>query len=162
MFKGTIRELKKEDMEAVMEIIGLYWGGELREKFIQRMLDHINETQESIKEKYKCFVAEENNEVVGVAVSRNASPHMKQYTHSSNPVEFYVLAVKYKNQGIGTLLRTKRLEEAKSDGYTEAVFYSADSHKDSWDFHDRSNFDRVAQAKAPNGETGYIWSLDLV
>ncbi|MFZ2049047.1 MAG: GNAT family N-acetyltransferase [Minisyncoccia bacterium] len=162
MFKGTIRELNRGDVEAVKEILSLYWSGELKEHFIKRMLDFLDKTPESIGQKYKYFVAVDGGEVVGVTVSRNAPPHMRQYTHSDNPVEFYIMASKYKNKGIGTALREKRLIEAKNDGYTEAVLYSADSHKDSWDFHDHSDFNRVAQAKAPNGETGYVWSLDLV
>jgi len=162
MFKGTIRELKRKDVEAVKEILGLYWSGELKEHFIKRMMDFLDKTLESVEQKYKYFVAVDKDEVVGLAVSRKAPPHMKQYTHSDNPVEFYIMASKYRSRGIGTALRAKRLEEAKKDGYTEAVLYSADSHKDSWDFHDHSDFNRVAQAKAPNGETGYVWSLDLV
>lgn len=161
MFKGIIRELKKEDAEAVKGILGLYWDGELKERFIQRMMNFLDKTPESIEQKYKYFVAEENGEIVGVGVSRNAPEHMKQYVQTNNPVEFYLLAVKDMNRGIGTALGEKMFGEAKNDGYTEVVFYSAESHKDSWDFYDNSDFKRAGPSVAPNGEKGFIWRRDF-
>lgn len=38
MFKGIILELKRDDAEAVKGISGLYWDGELKERFIRRMM----------------------------------------------------------------------------------------------------------------------------
>lgn len=161
MFKGIIRELKPEDMEAVESILGLYWDGELKERFLKRLKDFVAHTPESIENKYKCFVAEENGEIIGLAVSRIAPEHMRQYIETEKPVEFYLLAVKDKGRGIGTALREKGLEEMKKDGYTEVVFYSAESHKDSWAFHDKSDFKRAGPSVAPNGEKGFIWRIVL-
>lgn len=161
IFKGIIRELKMEDVEAVRGILDLYWDGELKERFIQRMIGFLDKTPESIENKYRCFVAEDNGEIVGMAVSRNAPEHMKQYVETNNPVELYLLAVKNKNKGIGSALREKRIEEARMEGYTEAVFYSAESHKNSWGFHDNSDFKRTGPAMAPNGEKGFIWRMML-
>jgi len=161
MFNGAIRELKSEDIEGVGNILGLYWSGELKDRFLKRLKDFVARTPESIKEEYKCFVAEENKEVVGIAVFRKVPEHMRQYANTDKAVEFYLLAAKYKSRGIGRALGEKELEEAKKEGFTEGIFYSAESHKDSWGFYDKSNFKRTAPATAPNGEAGYIWRMDL-
>lgn len=86
---------------------------------------------------------------------------MKQYASTEKVIEFYVAAVKCQGKGIGTALRTRRIEDAQKQGYTEAVFFSGETHKDSWTFHDSSDFKRVSPATAPNGEEGYIWTMLL-
>ncbi len=159
MFAGTVRPLRSEDREAVEAIFDLYWSGDLNERFKKRLAGFLSASPESKEEKYAYFVAEEGDEIVGVAALRKAPSHMKQYTQTGNPAEFYILAVKYKGRGIGSALREKRIEEAKQSGFTEIVLYSAESHKDSWKFHDRSDFKRIAAATAPNGEAGYVWRM---
>jgi L-amino acid N-acyltransferase YncA len=85
---------------------------------------------------------------------------MRQYATTENPVEFYVLASKYEGKGIGTALRNKRIEEAKRLGYTEVIFYSPESHKESWAFHDSSGAERVGLVSV-DGEPGCVWRLVL-
>ena len=161
MFKGTIRELKKEDVPKVEQIFDLYWSGEFREHLSKRLKDFIESSPDSARQEFKYFVAEENGEVLGVGALRKAPEHMSQYVKTSTPVEFYVLAVKSKGNGVGSALRARRIEEARKLGYTEAVFFSGDTHKDSWKFHDNSDFERVGNATAPNGELGQIWRMLL-
>lgn len=148
-------------MPAVEGILGLYWDGPLKEKFFKRIKDVVDKTPESIEQSYRCFVAEENGEVVGVGVLRRASEFMKKFTSTDNPAEFYVLAVKYKKRGIGEALREARIVEARKLGFTEIVLYGAESHKDIWAFHDASDFKRLTEANAPDGEPGMIWRLVL-
>ncbi len=153
-----IRNFQKEDREEVEAIFALYWTDP---EFLKRLSDKLNmcieQTKEYLDKKYRFFVAEENGEVVGIAGLRSAPDHMKLYTKTNNPAEFYVLASKYKNKGIGTALRLKRIEEAKKLGFTEVVLYSPNSHKESWAFHDKMGFEMVGEALAPDGEPGQIW-----
>ena len=161
IFNGIIRELKQEDTSAVESIFDLYWSGKFREQLSQRLEDFVSHSMESIEQRFRFFVAEENGEVVGVAALRKAPERMRIYSTTTNPAEFYVLAAKYKGKGVGTALREKRIEEARKSGYTEVVFYSGDTHKDSWNFHDDSDFKRVGTSVAPDGEPGQIWRMVL-
>jgi L-amino acid N-acyltransferase YncA len=156
-----LRELKSTDTPAIESIYDLYWTGDFRANLSKRLKGFIENSPDVIAQGFKYFVAEDNGEIVGVAAFRKLPEHMKEYATTNNPVEFYVSAVKYKGKGIGTALRTKRIEEAKALGYTEALFYSGDTHQDSWAFHDNSDFKRVATTTAPNGEVGQIWRMEF-
>lgn len=157
----TTRELRVDDVPAIEAIYDLYWHDDFRERLSQRLQDFINHTDDSVKQGFKYFVAERDGGVVGVAVIRRLPDHMKMYATTNNPAEFYVVAVKYKNQGIGKVLRDTRIKEARKAGYTEALFFSGETHTDSWAFHDNSKFKRVSEAVAPNGEKGYVWQMIL-
>lgn len=87
---------------------------------------------------------------------RSAPENMRQYSTTPKVAELYVLATKYKGRGIGNSLVSKRIEEAKKEGYTEVVTFSGESHKDAWGFHDKY-YNRAGQGIAPNGEPGLIW-----
>ncbi len=156
-----IRELKKEDIQAIEEIFDLYWSGEFRKHLSEKVNDFVAQSPVALEQGFKFFVAEENGELVGVAAFRKAPERMREYTTTDNPAEFYVLTVKYKGKGVGTALRAKRLEEVKKLGYTEVVFFSGDTHKDSWGFHDNSDFSKVGASVAPDGESGQIWRMLL-
>jgi len=161
MFKGTIRELKKEDVEKVQEIFELYWTDEgFLEKLKNRLKQFVENSPEVSKQEFKYFVAEESGEIVGIAAMRKPPEKMMKYTTTDNPVEFYVLASKYKGRGIGTALRTTRIEEARKAGYTEIIFFSPDSHKESWSFHDNSDFKRVGLTEV-DSEPGCVWRITL-
>jgi len=86
---------------------------------------------------------------------------MRQFTETDNPAEFYVAAVKNKGKGVGTLLMNEKIQTLKQKGYTEIIFFSGETHKDSWGFHDASSFERVGKMSAPNGEVGNVWRLIL-
>ncbi|MDB5265630.1 MAG: hypothetical protein JWM39_343 [Parcubacteria group bacterium] len=146
-----IRELRQEDISAVEEIFDLYWSGEFRAHLSERL--HSSDLQWT--------VAEENTEIVGVAASREAPTRMRKYAKTDRVVEFYIAAAKYKGRGIGTALRNARIEQARKDDFKEVVFFSGDTHQDSWNFHDASEFRRVGEEIAPDGETGMIWLMDL-
>ncbi len=153
MFNETIRKLESRDIVEVEKIFDLYWSGDFRH--------HLSERLKTGIQGLKWFVAAENGEVVGVVASREAPERMKQYTKTDKVIEFYVVAAKYQGKGIGTALRNLQVDEAKKEGYQEAVFFSGVTHQDSWGFHDNSEFRRVGVAIAPDGEKGQIWLMDL-
>lgn len=154
-----IRKLQEKDIPEVESIYDLYWSDRFKQNLSRKLKDYVANSQESIEQGFNYFVAEENNEVIGVAGFRRVKSHMIKYTTTKNPVEFYILAVKNKGKGIGSALRQKRIEEAKKLGYTEAIFFSSENHKDSWVFHDKSDFKQVGDTTAPNGEPGKIWRM---
>jgi ribosomal protein S18 acetylase RimI-like enzyme len=86
---------------------------------------------------------------------------LQEFTHSKNPAELYIIAVKNRGRGIGTLLITEVLKEVAELGYSEIVLYSGETHKESWEFYDNYGFKRVRGALAPDGEKGFVWTMDL-
>lgn len=153
-----IRNFRKNDLEAVQKIFALYWNDPVFLKELSQKLEvYINQSKEYLNEKLRFFVAEEKDEVVGVAGFRNAPSYLKAYAKTDNPTELYILAVKYKNKGIGKELKLKRMKEAKNLGFTEAILYSPNSHKESWIFHDKFGFERGPAIIDPDGEPGQIW-----
>jgi L-amino acid N-acyltransferase YncA len=161
MFNGTIRELQKNDINQVQKIFEIYWTDDgFLEKLNNRLKQFLENSPEMIEQKFRYFVAEENGEIVGISAMRKPPDKIKKYATTRNPVEFYVSASKYKNRGIGTALRNKRIEEAKQQGYSEVLFYSPESHKDSWKFHDSSGGERIYPVSIDD-EPGCVWRLLL-
>ena len=157
-----VREYERDDASQVNGIFMMYWNDPVFLEGLSRKLGNCVDEQKGGSEKeYWFYVAEDHGEIVGVSGCRRAPDHMMKYAKTSSPAEFYVLASKYKGRGIGESLRLKRMEEAKRMGFTEIVFYSPDTHEDSWGFHDRLGFERVGRAIAPDGEPGMIWRREL-
>jgi L-amino acid N-acyltransferase YncA len=157
-----IRELKPEDIEPVEGIFNLYWTGDFRENLSKRLRQFVASDPEIAERDFHWYVAEGNDEVVGVAALRKLPEHMREYAKTVNPAELYISAVRRKGKGIGEALRIKRIEEAKRLGYTELLLYSGETHQDSWGFHDRFGFERAGTSIAPNGEVGQIWQKILI
>lgn len=151
MFNGTIRKLEEKDVPQVEAIFDLYWSGGFRTHLTERLHD----------QDINWVVAEEKGELVGVAALREAPERMRTFAKTDRVAEFYVAAAKHKGRGIGSALRNVRIEQAREQGYTEAVFFSGNTHSDSWKFHDDSEFKRVGNATAPSGENGKIWLMAL-
>lgn len=146
-----IRELKDTDIPAVESIFDKYWSGYFR--------SHLSEKLKMMDMSW--IVAEQDCEIVGVAASRKAPEQMRTYAQTDKVIEFYVAAVKYQGIGIGTALRDERIEQARKAGYKEIVFFSGETHQDSWTFHDESDFKRAGEFVAPDGERGFIWLMKL-
>ena len=137
------------------EIFSLYWTDP---EFLKELS---NELQSYIKrapnKDYGFFVAEENNEILGIVGFKKLADYLKPYVLTNNPVEFYVIAVKYKRKGTGEKLKLKLIEEAQRSGFGEILLFSPNSHDESWDFHDRLGFERAGEVTPPDDEIGQVW-----
>ena len=144
---------------AIKKIIAQHWDAEdpFRQSAVKRLEEFLSAGQDQRASSFRVLVADVVGEVVGVAMYRKAPSHLRMYASTENPVEFYLSAVATKRKKIGTMLRDARIEAAKAAGYTEALVFSAESHRESWAFYDNSRFDRVADTVAPNGEKGVVW-----
>lgn len=156
MFQGIIRPLEQKDLESVGGILDLYWHDDFRQNLEAKLQRYVGKDSNLMAQNFKFFVAEEGGEVVGVAAIRRVPEHMRGYTTTSNPGEFYVAAAKERGRGIGKALAVRRFDEAGREGYTEIVLFGGETHQDSWGIYDK-NFERVGEAAAPNGEKGFIW-----
>lgn len=161
MFNGTVREIKKEDAAAVEGMYDLYWSGGFRENLSKRLVGFVSQDADLLKQGFQYFVAEGNDEVVGVIAFRKSPLRMKEYSKTDDPAELYILAVKYKRHGIGRMLVSRLIKEVTELGYTEVVLFSGETHDESWGFYDRLDFTRVGPAVAPNGEAGMIWKMEI-
>lgn len=156
---SNFTEADKPQVEAIFD---LYWNDDFRKSLQNKVDAYLAKEQEILDQGFEMFVCKKGDEVLGVAAYRKAPKHMQEYTSTENPAEFYVSAVKKKGEGVGSKLRDFRIKEAKQNGFTELVFFSGETHTDSWGFHDSADFKRVGEMSAPDGEKGYVWVMSLV
>jgi len=144
-----LRNYSKEDEIEVKDIFKQYWTD-------NKFLDELSSELDS--DKCKFYVAEENNEIVGIAGLRQASKHLNNYADTEKPAELYIIASKHKNKGIGNLLGQKIIEEAKNLKYTEIVCYSPETHSDSWRFYENLDFIKHGTINdQDDGYPGMLW-----
>lgn len=153
-----VRKLQAQDVARVEQIFDKYWNDDFRANLSDKVSRYIAHDEELQNHNFQMHVLEDGGDVAAVSAMRDAPEHMAKYARMSNPVEFYVLAVQEQNQGYGSILTKERMRVAQEMGYTEAVFFSGETHQDSWDFHD-AYAERVSDMAAPNGEEGYVWSV---
>lgn len=162
MFKGIIRDINKTDFQAVADILSLYWTDkEFLNHLLARLKSVIENSDDSIRQGFKYFVAEKDSEVVGVVGFRKIPSHMLEFAKTENPCELYILAVKNRKDGTGRALVEKMLAMARELGYTEILLFSPESLKMSWSFYDHIGFKRLSPAMAPNKEAGFVWQMIL-
>jgi L-amino acid N-acyltransferase YncA len=150
-----IREYKESDQHAAEGIFALYWTDP---EFLKELSGELNSYLKNAGEKNSSFlVAEENNEVVGIAGFRKLPAYLHPYAQTPYPVEFYVIAVKFQRKGIGEKLKLRLIEEAQKSGFSEMLLYSPHTHDGSWDFHDTLGFERVGEITPPEDEIGHLW-----
>ncbi|MFH1402099.1 MAG: GNAT family N-acetyltransferase [Patescibacteria group bacterium] len=150
-----IREFKQGDQGAVEKIFALYWTDpEFLKEFSGELQLFIKMT---LNKDLGFFVSEEDNEVVGIVGFKKLADYLRPYATTNTPVELYVIAVKHKRKGIGKKLKMKLIEEVKKMGFGEILFFSPNSHDESWNFHDLLDFERVGEIIPPDDEIGQIW-----
>ena len=100
-----IRDYSKKDKNAIQNIFTKYWTDE---EFLSELSKNIDEGEVHF------YVAEKDGEVVGVAGFREAPEFLRLYAETKNPAELYIVASKLHNEGIGSLLVQKVIEEARN------------------------------------------------
>ena len=151
----TIRNFEKKDENEVKAIFSLYWTDpEFLKELADELLLHLND-QTSKDQKF--FVAEERGEVLGIAGLKKIPDYLKSFSVTTDPVELYIIAVKDKGRGIGKQLKSKLIEEAKNNGFSEILLFSPNTHNESWPFHDTLGFERVGEVIPPEDEVGQVW-----
>ncbi len=150
-----IREFKQGDQKAVEKIFALYWTDP---EFLKELSDELQVfIKMTLNKDLGFFVSEENNEITGIVGFKKLADYLKLYTITNTPIELYVIAVKHKRKGIGEKLKMKLIEEVKKMGFNEILFFSPNSHNESWSFHDLLDFERVGEITPPDDEIGQIW-----
>ena len=150
-----IRGFQESDQSAVEKIFALYWTDP---EFLKELSNELQlHSKKTLKKDSGFFVATEGSEILGIVGFKKLANYLKPYALTSNPIEFYVIAVKYKKRGIGQALKLKLIEEVRKAGFTEIILYSPDSHNESWGFHDRLGFERVGEVTPPDDDFGQVW-----
>lgn len=154
-----IREFQESDQKAVEKLFDLYWTDP---EFLKELSSELRLYVKKTSEKDSgFFVAEENNEILGIVGFRKLTNYLKPYALTNNPVELYVIAVKYKRKGIGEKLKLKLTEGVRRLGLSEILLYSPNSHNESWDFYEKSGFERVGEITPPDDDIGQVWRKTL-
>jgi N-acetylglutamate synthase-like GNAT family acetyltransferase len=142
-----------KNKKEVQDIFKIYWKD-------QEFLEELSQALDS--EYCKFYIASENDEVIGVVGTRNINNFLKEYTATDNPIELYIIAVKYKSKGIGNVLCSHILQESKKINIKEVVCYSPETHSDSWRFYEKLGFVQCGIANDPDdGYPGMIWKRNL-
>lgn len=147
-----IREFAEKDRKDVEEIFLKYWNDPI---FLKELSDALTDNPS------KFYVAKDNNEIIGIVGHKNTPDYLKEFAKTDNPLELYVIASKYKRKGIGKILKSKIIEVAQKNGFSEILLFSPGTHDSSWEFHDTLNFQRIGEVTPPEDEEGYVWSRVL-
>lgn len=144
-----IRNYNKKDKIAAQQIFAKYWTDE---EFLDELAENLDD------DKIHFYVAEKDNEIIGVTGLREAPKYLRDYAETENPVELYIIASKLQNKGFGNLLALKVIEEAKKLNFTEIECYSPDTHNSSWKFYEKLGFTKHGIINDPDdGYPGMLW-----
>lgn len=148
-----VRNLEPSDQKSVNEIFRLYWNDH---EFIEEIEEKINSFLKGNK-KVGFYIVEKEGEIVGIGGFRSVEDYLGEYAKTKKPAELYILASKYKRQGIGKILGEKMLEEIEKLGFSEILCYSPETHADSWIFYDKLGLKRHGIIKDPDSYPGMLW-----
>ena len=144
-----IRNYNKKDKVAVQHIFAKYWTD-------REFLDELEKNLDG--DEVYFYVAEKDNEIIGVAGFRKAPKYLRDYAETENPVELYIIASKEKNKGFGNTLAQKIIEKAKKLNFTEIECYSPETHNSSWRFYEKLGFKKHGIINDPDdGYPGMLW-----
>ena len=148
----TIKKFTEKDRVEVENIFSKYWNDPI---FLKELSDELDKNPDNF------YVSKDNDEVVGVVGYRDIPDYLREFSRTENPIEFYVIASKYKRRGIGKKLKLKIIEVVKEKGFTEILLFSPGTHDESWKFHDTLDFYRMGEVVPPGDDEGYVWSRVL-
>ncbi len=148
-----VKDYDEKYEKEVKKIFSQHWTD-------NEFLDELSEELEGKKSTF--YIAQQDDEVVGIAGLRVAPEHLHVHTGGDKIAELYIIASKYQNKGIGTVLGQKIIEEAKKLGFTEVVVYSPETHSSSWKFYEKVGFTRLGIIKDPDdGYPGMLWQKNI-
>jgi RimJ/RimL family protein N-acetyltransferase len=147
------RDYHKEDQFEVKNIFVQYWNDN----------DFLNELDRELNRGIsKFYVVKKDHEIIGVAGVREIPRYLKRYATTQRPVELYIIASKYQNNGIGKFLGEKIIEETKNLRFTEILCYSPETHSNSWKFYEKLGFTKEGIINDPDdGYPGMLWKKIL-
>lgn len=148
----TIREFTERDRESVEKIFSRYWNDPI---FLKELSDALTDNPS------KFYVAEDKDEIIGIIGYKDVPKYLREFAKTNNPLELYVIASKYKRKGIGKILKSKIIEVAQKEGFSEILLFSPGTHDSSWEFHDTLDFQRMGEVTPPKDDKGYVWSRVL-
>lgn len=144
-----IRNYNEHDKSAVQVIFAKYWTDK---EFLNELTKNIEGNQISF------YVAEKNDDIVGVAGFRQAPEYLCTHATTENPAELYIIASKLQQEGIGNALVQKVIREARNQSYTEIECYSPETHESSWKFYEKLGFTQYGIINDPDdGYPGMLW-----
>ncbi|PIR04935.1 MAG: hypothetical protein COV57_01715 [Candidatus Liptonbacteria bacterium CG11_big_fil_rev_8_21_14_0_20_35_14] len=154
-----IREFKETDKKIVKEIFALHFTDP---EFIDELLNELETyIQKGSKKDFGFFIIEKNNKILGIAGFRCLINYLRPFAETNNPIELYIIAVKYQRKGIGKKLALNIIEKLRDFGFSEILLYSPNSHNESWDFYERIGFNKVKEITPPDDEIGQVWRKAL-
>jgi N-acetylglutamate synthase-like GNAT family acetyltransferase len=145
----TMRSFTERDRVAVESIFSQYWNDPV---FLKELSDALT------KDPSKFYVARSDNEIVGVVGHKDTPDYLRKFARTDNPVELYIIASKIKGCGIGKVLKSKIIDVARKERFSEMLLFSPGTHSDSWEFHDSFNFQRMGSVIPPDDDEGHVWS----
>ena len=144
-----IREYNQQDEVPVKSIFAQYWTDP---EFLNELAENLNNRDCNF------YVADKEGEIVGVAGIRKAPNFLSVHADTDNSAELYVIASKRQNEGIGSLLVQRVIEEAEKLQFTEILGYSPETHNSSWKFYDALGFTKHGIINDPeDGYPGMLW-----
>lgn len=144
-----IRNYHKEDKSAVQNIFAQYWTDK---EFLNELAENLD------KHEMHFYVAEKDDEIVGIVGFREAPEYLRLHAETKNPAELYIVASKTQKEGVGSFLVEKMLQEAKNLSFTEIECYSPETHNSSWKFYEQLGFTGGGIIKDPDdGYAGMLW-----
>ena len=150
-----IREFKEDDQKMVEKIFAMYWTDP---EFLKELSDELQLfIKMTLNKDLGFFVSEENGEITGIVGFKKLADYFKPYTTTDTSVELYVIAVKYKGKGVGKKLKIKLVKEIKKMEFKEILFFSPNSHSNSWNFYNSLDFKRIGEITPPDDEIGQIY-----
>jgi len=145
----TTREFTEKNRDALGDIFSKYWNDPV---FLEELSDALT------KSPAKFYVAQRDNGVVGVVGHKEVPDYLRKFARTNNPVELYIIASKVKGCGIGKVLKSKIIDVARDEGFSEMLLFNPGTHSDSWKFHDTFDFQRMGSVIPPDDDEGCVWS----
>lgn len=137
--------------DQVFNIFKKYWTDKVFLKELEKAID---------LKPYNFYITlNVDNEVVGIVGLKETSYFLKEKTVNHNNIELYIIASKNKDAGVGTFMCSEIIKVCKESGYLEIICYSPDTHKSSWRFYERNQFQNLGIVYDPDdGYSGIAWS----